>query len=442
MIENRVGLTAERAVLVGLIAPGTHTAEDARLDELANLVEAAGAEPAARVVQRRPAIDPAYFIGKGKVQEVAAVKEATEADVVIFDNDLSPAQIREVEAVVKCKVLDRSELILDIFATRARTREAHLQVELAQLEYTAPRLRGMWTHLERIAGTGGGAGAGGVTGIGTRGPGETQIEIDRRIVSKRISQLKAELKEIDARKLREVQARSHEHFTVCLVGYTNAGKSTLMNTLTGAGTYTADQLFATLDTKTRRWTLDKGVNVLLSDTVGFVRDLPHHLVASFKATLEEAVHADLLLHVIDASHPQVETQIEAVYQVLAELGCDRKAIIPVLNKIDMADEASVAVLRANLPNAVELSAKTGEGLDKLAKAVLARRKGIEVRIGIKVPLADGRSLALARAHGQVHNERFDDTYWYAELFVPQFALHLLNQSGQNIEVTIAPDVMG
>src|SRR5204862_2199362 len=276
----------------------------------------------------------------GKAIEIAHLAAMHEADVVVFDNDLSPSQIGELEKIINeeigtprgeagVKVLDRSELILDIFATRAQTHEAKLQVELAQMEYTYPRLMKMWGHLERIQ-----SGAGGGIGIGTRGPGETQLETDRRIVRKKISDLKSEIETIQARKSRLVSKRNLEHFTVCIVGYTNAGKSTLFNTLTAAGTYADDKLFATLDTKTRAWRLERGTEVLLSDTVGFVRDLPHNLVASFKATLEEAVHADLLLHVLDVGHPHAEQQFQIVHEVLEEIGAKDKPELLLLNKID------------------------------------------------------------------------------------------------------------
>src|SRR5205807_3676983 len=253
-----------------------------------------------------------------------------------FDNDLSPAQVRNLEKATTVKVIDRSELILDIFASRARSVEARLQVELAQLEYALPRLRRMWTHLSRYTG-----------GIGLRGPGETQLEEDRRLVALRIRDLRGRLVEVQARKEREVRSRQEEH-TVSLVGYTNAGKSTLMHALTGAGVYVEDKLFSTLDTRTRQWHLKDWGRVLLSDTVGFIRDLPHHLVASFKATLEETRQARLLLHVVDASNPAAEDQIKAVNGVLKELGCGKKPTLLVFNKVDqLADRSLVQVLQTH-----------------------------------------------------------------------------------------------
>src|SRR5205085_5904317 len=277
--------------------------------------------------------------GQGKLQELKELVQSADADVVVFDNDLTPAQIRNLEKATEVKVLDRSELILDIFATRAQTHEARLQVELAQLEYAMPRLRKMWTHLSRQVA--------GAVSIGMRGPGETQLEVDRRLSAKRIRDLKERLAAIQKRKEREVAARKGEH-TISLVGYTNAGKSTLMNALTGAGVVAKDQLFSTLDTRTRQWAIKDWGRVLLSDTVGFIRDLPHHLVASFKATLEEARQARLLLHVVDASNLHAEEHIQAVTAVLKELDCDSRPTLLVLNKIDQLKDLSyLQVLQAH-----------------------------------------------------------------------------------------------
>ncbi len=323
MNNSREELTVhlERAVLVSVALPHRPWISDDPLDELRGLATTAGAVVVASILQKREHVVPASYIGKGKLVELQEAVEAHDADVVIFDNDLSPAQTRNLEKATSIKVIDRSELILDIFASRARTVAARLQVELAQLEYALPRLRRMWTHLSRYKG-----------GIGLRGPGETQLEEDRRLVTLRIRDLKAKLVVVQARKQREVRGRSEEH-TVSLVGYTNAGKSTLMNALTGADVYVEDKLFSTLDTRTRQWHLPPppmtaesaatrgGYKVLLSDTVGFIRDLPHHLIASFKATLEETRQARLLLHVVDASSPFAERQIQAVTSVLKELDC-------------------------------------------------------------------------------------------------------------------------
>ncbi|HUH01656.1 MAG TPA: GTPase HflX [Kofleriaceae bacterium] len=420
-------------MLVGLYAAGDLEEPDLSLDELASLVDAAGGVVVGRSFQRRQptkdgdvvAMSAATYIGKGKAQHVASLVQDLEANVVVFDNELTPAQIRELEKLMGCKVIDRSELILDIFAGRARTREARLQVELAQLEYTAPRLRGMWTHLERQAGTGGSS-----VGLGMKGPGEKQIEIDRRIVKSRITKLQTELETIHGRKQREVQSRIANAFTVGLVGYTNAGKSTLMNALTDAGTYQADQLFATLDTKTRQWKLGSGPAVALSDTVGFVRRLPHHLIASFRATLEEALNADLLLHVIDASHPQAFDQITAVERVLAELGCELGRVIPVLNKVDaIADPDALVGLRARMHGAISISARTGAGLDLLTADVARRRSATWVNVRVSSPASNGKVQAVARSRGCIIEERFDDDRWIASLELSRADLPALRGAG-------------
>jgi GTP-binding protein HflX len=424
----------ERAILVGVeLRDADHDARES-LEELWALAESAGAIVIDKMLQKRERIDPTTFIGKGKVEELAANVRLRSADVVIFDDDLSPAQLREVEAVCACKVIDRSELILDIFAGRARTHEARLQVELAQLEYTAPRLRGMWTHLERIAGAGGGTGIGGVGGIGTRGPGERQIEIDRRLVDRRVTQLKRQIAEIDRRKVRQVRSR-HGHFTVSLVGYTNAGKSTLMNTLTGAGVFVADRLFATLDTKTGRWNLGGGAYALLSDTVGFIRRLPHHLVASFKATLEEAIHADLLLHVVDASSPAALRQYESVRGVLEELGCAAHKTLVLLNKLDaVTDPAALSVLRHQLPEGISISAKTGMGLDGLVERVRGLVAGEPLRAVLRVPAADGRAVSAIERHAQVSQRRYDDGAVEMDVTIGSRALHRLRELHAGITV--------
>jgi GTP-binding protein HflX len=393
-----------------------------------------------RAIQKRPKVCPATYIGSGKAAELAEYAREKDADVVIFDNDLSPSQIREIEKRCERRVIDRTELILDIFAGRARTNEARLQVELAQLEYTVPRLRGMWTHLERIAGAGGGTKAGAVGGIGTRGPGERQIEIDRRIVAKRVAFLKDQLDKIDRRKLREVRARG-DHFTISLVGYTNAGKSTLLNALTGAGAYVADQLFATLDTKTRRWDLGGGQTALLSDTVGFVRDLPHQLVASFRATLEETIHSDLILHVIDAAGYDAPAQVAAVEQVLAELGCDNIPRLNVLNKMDLEDDMSTLhILRHSLPDAVEISAARGAGLDHLTRTVLERMRDRYVRLSLEVDSANGRLLAYVNRHGHILDQQFMDGRTRLKLRLPTTELQrVVNLGGVIVETEKAFD---
>ncbi|MBI4579518.1 MAG: GTPase HflX [Planctomycetes bacterium] len=406
--RTHLSVVQERAILVGVALRGSgHDAAESLL-ELAALAESAGATIVHSVRQKRETIDPKFYIGKGKVDELADRVKSGKADVVIFDDDLSPAQLREIEEACGCKVIDRSELILDIFASRARTNESRLQVELAQLEYTAPRLRGMWTHLERIAGAGGGTGAGTVGGIGTRGPGERQIEIDRRIVSRRVTWLKRQIAQIDRRKIRQVRAR-HEHFNVSLVGYTNAGKSTLMNTLTDAGVRAEDRLFATLDTKTARWNLGDGLHALLSDTVGFLRRLPHHLVASFRATLEEAIHADLLLHVVDASSPAAWEQYQAVTQVLNDLGCGEHDTIVLLNKMDLVeDRSAMQMVQRRLPDAMAISARTGVGISNLVEAVRKLVSGPPRQVTLHTRTHDGKAISAIEKHAQVLERRYLD----------------------------------
>jgi len=411
LLERPTPKADDVALVAGAYPRGEPEGPDRMLDELASLVEAAGGRVVARSYQLLPpgkrAVHPATFIGRGKAEQIADLAEAHEANVVVFDNELAPAQIRELERIVKRKVIDRSELILDIFASRAKTHTAKLQVELAQLEYTAPRLRGMWTHLERQAGT---------TGpLGMRGPGEKQIEIDRRLVANRIRHLKKDIELTLRRQARRVAARASQNFCVGLVGYTNAGKSTLMNALTGAGVYAEDKLFATLDTKTRAWRPQPGVNVMLSDTVGFVRDLPHYLVASFRATLEEALRADLLLHVIDVAHPHAAEQVETVEQVLSELGRDTGAMICVLNKADVVGENSeLESLRARLARSVVVSAKTGAGLEELAAMVVSEVRVFGTRFRLRAAAENGELIAFVRGHAEVHEEKLDGLDWIAE----------------------------
>jgi GTP-binding protein HflX len=381
----------EKAVLVSVALPGRPWLGDDPLDELRGLAQTAKAVVVGELLQRRDNVVPGTYIGKGKLEELHQLVQAEDADVVIFDNDLSPGQVRNLEKTTKAKVIDRSELILDIFASRARSVEARLQVELAQLEYALPRLRKMWTHLSRYKG-----------GIGTRGPGETQLEEDRRLVALRIRDLKSRLVAVQARKKREVGSRFDEH-TVSLVGYTNAGKSTLMNRLTGSDVLVKDQLFSTLDTRTRQWRLADWGRVLLSDTVGFIRALPHHLVASFKATLEEARQAKLLLHVVDAGNLHAEEHIVAVKKVLKDLDCDDRPTLLVLNQIDR-----LKVLQAHHPRAVAVSAKTGQGLDELRDAVIEMLSADFAQVTIDVDAGNGRVLAYLAAHAEIYRQEFHD----------------------------------
>jgi len=406
-LRQTLKVKKERAILVGAVLRSLDTGDD--LAELTALAQSAGAIVVDRFRQKIRRINASTYIGKGKADQLAGRVRRFEADVVIFDNDLSPGQIRELEKIVEVKVLDRSELILDIFATRAKTRQAKLQVELAQLEYTYPRLTRMWSHLDSVAGAGGATAAGAVGGIGTRGTGEQQLEIDRRLVSKRITELKRDLENIDRRRVREIDAR-RGLFKICLVGYTNAGKSTLLNALTDAQVFVEDRLFATLDTRTRKWVPSRGAEVLISDTVGFVRSLPHQLVASFKATLEEAVNADLLIHVVDASNPDALKQIESVNNVLSEIGCGQKPILEVLNKVDVVKKISdLETLQTLFHNAVSVSARTGFGLDAFSEAVTARYKGAELMLRVTSSQSNGKVQSFLRAHGRIVSEEYADS---------------------------------
>jgi len=395
-------------LLVGILLPTSNADPADPLGELSDLAQTAGATVAAKLIAKRRDINPKSYVGSGKAREIAEKAAESQADTIIFDNDLTPAQIRELEEITERKVIDRSELILDIFAAHARTSESRLQVELAQLEYTYPRLRHMWSHLERVAG-GAATASTAIGGIGTRGPGEKQIEIDRRLVQKRVSYLKRKIAEVDRRKIRQIRRRKSA-YCVCLVGYTNAGKSTLINLLTGTGTYVADKLFATLGTKTRQWQLDNGPDTLISDTVGFIRDLPHHLIASFRATLEEAINADLLIHVADGSHNRLDDQIRAVDQVLEELGCNLDNRLMVLNKIDrISDPARVTVLRTRYPQAILLSAKTGQGADKLVEEVTKRRGAGAVYITLHADCRNGKLMQYIERHATITSRRYTDS---------------------------------
>lgn len=385
-----------RAVLAAVVPNTGPLPKDQVLDELKGLVKTAGVNVVGELVQFRQHPHPATCFGSGKIEELDMLVKATDAELIVFDNNLTPAQGKNLEDSLKTVIVDRSEVILDIFATHARTYEAMLQVELAQLLYFRTRLKRMWTHLERIEG-----------GIGTgRGPGEKQIETDRRLIDKRLSELKRKLRSVEERRERTVEKRSDET-TVSLVGYTNAGKSTLMNQLTGASVMAADRLFATLDTRTRRWEIPNWGVALLSDTVGFVRNLPHHLVASFRSTLEEARRADLLLHVVDASHPEAERQIHTVNEVLDEIGVATDNMLLVLNKVDAVEDRSlIDVLRAHHPDTVTISAAKGTGLDKLVPAVADRLGEGYVDAEIETDVGNGRLLSYLAAHGEVTDRKF------------------------------------
>ncbi|MCL4107134.1 UNVERIFIED_CONTAM: hypothetical protein GTU68_039126, partial [Idotea baltica] len=386
-----------RGILVAVVNRDDFPDKDTILDELKGLVKTAGVIVVGEIVQYRDKPHPALCVGTGKLEELEQMIAARDAELVVFDNNLTPAQGKNVEEATKTIIVDRSEVILDIFATHARTAEAMLQVELAQLLYFRTRLKRMWTHLERIQG-----------GIGTgRGPGEKQLETDRRLIDKRVTDLRRKLESVEKRRERTVSNR-REQTTVSLVGYTNAGKSTLMRRLTGADVLVADKLFATLDTRTRRWKLPNWGEVLLSDTVGFVRNLPHHLVASFRSTLEEAKQADLLLHVVDASHPQAESQIKTVYKVLEEIGIDCTNVLLVLNKVDKAERSLIDVLRVRYRNTVTISAIEGDGIEKLAAEVSSRLGEGYVDAVVETAIDNGRLFAWLGEHGDITERQYDE----------------------------------
>ena len=394
----------ERIVTVGVTLPSSSTEEtEAHLDELAQLVDTAGADVVAEVVQRRDAPDPATFVGKGKAAELRQVSEEVDSDTVVFDDELTPAQSRNLEKILGRTAIDRTAVILDIFAQNASTQEGKSQVELAQLRYRLPRLRGRGLALSQQAGR-----------IGTRGPGETQLEVDRRRLVRRMTKLESELRQLRAtrRTQRKARARSRNR-TVSLVGYTNAGKSTLLNHLTGAGVLVEDRLFATLDPRVRRLELPGGEAVLLSDTVGFVRKLPTTLVEAFQSTLEVVAESDLLVHVVDASAADPEGQMEAVRGVLDEIGAGEVPELVAFNKTDRFDDGvappvPLEVLRARHPGSVALSALAGDGIDAFLTALSDRLRALESVVELRVPYDRGDVLAALHREGEVLVEAHED----------------------------------
>jgi GTP-binding protein HflX len=422
-IRDELKVQHRTAVLVSVPDVELDLSKEHVLDELKGLVKTAGVKVVGEIVQLRQHPHPATLLGKGKIEELKQLADAVGAELIIFDNNLSPAQGRNLEQATKRIIVDRSELILDIFATHARTFESRLQVELAQLQYTRTRLKRMWTHLERVDGA----------GI-ARGPGEKQIETDRRLIDARIDELKSRLKEVETRRERMVRQRE-QHALVSLVGYTNAGKSTLMRALTGADVYVADQLFATLDTRTRKWHVPMWGDVLLSDTVGFVRNLPHALVASFKSTLEEARQADLLLHVVDASHPEAEQQVETVEKTLEEIGVPVRDFVLVLNKIDaVTDRGPIDFLRSKYTDSVTISARTGDGLDRLAHVVAERLGDGFVDAEVETSVGNGRLFAFLAEHAEVTDRRYDDSRVTLHCRVPRRLLHKVNGEDTTVRV--------
>ena len=425
-IEENKENKRDYAVLVGLRSPvlGADSADEESLAELGALVETAGGEPVGTILQSREKPDPHSFIGEGKVEEVRRMVDNSDATMVIFDNDLSPSQIRVLTELCGVQVLDRSGLILDIFAQRAKTKEGCLQVELAQYQYLLPRLIGMWLHLERQGGTGG-------SPIGTKGPGETQLETDRRHIRRKIDKLKEELEEV--RRVRSTQRQrrmKNEIPVVAIVGYTNAGKSTLLNAITGAGIPANDRLFDTLDTTTRLLTVSDTLEVVISDTVGFIRKLPHQLVEAFKATLEELEYADLLLHVIDVSNPEWREQARIVDELIRELGAESIPCIRVYNKCDVAFTAQ----QEREADAVYISAKTGEGIPALLEAVDKKLDKGTKRVVIHLPYDRTGLLDGLYREAKVENVAYGETVDVTAVCTPR----IMGQLKDYIEGWVEP----
>lgn len=421
--RTKIQAANQRAILIAVLLPEDRDFEPEPLEELHGLAKTAGVEVLGTLIQNRNWVDPATLLGKGKVAELKLLVEELRPNVLIFDNNLSPGQLRNLEEELATPIVDRNELVLSIFATHARTFESQLQVELAQLLYLRPRLKRMWTHLERNEGA-----------IGSRGPGEQQLETDRRLLDARVTELRNRLKEVEKRRQLQV-AQRREQVTVSLVGYTNAGKSTLMNALTSADVYVANQLFATLDTRTRPWKLPHWGTVLLSDTVGFIRKLPHNLVASFRSTLEEARHANLLLHVVDASHPAAEHHIRTVNAVLKEIDIDTSHSILVLNKVDaVGDRALLDVLRRVHPQAVSVSAREGIGLAQLAQAVGERLSDGFVEASVETAVGNGRLFAYLAQHAEVSDRQYHDSRVTIRCRIPQRFLPMVPREDAHIEI--------
>lgn len=396
----------ERVILVGVqVNDNEDTGES--LDELEELAQTAGAVTVGKVIQNREAIHPGTYIGKGKIEEVRSLVLALDATGIICDDELSPAQLNNLERELDCKVMDRTLLILDIFATRAVTSEGKIQVELAQLRYRSARLVGLRESLSRLGG-----------GIGTRGPGEKKLESDRRLIRTRISALKEELSHVEKhRELIRARRDRGTMKTAAIVGYTNAGKSTLLNKLTGAQVLSEDKLFATLDPTTRTLNLDDGQQILLTDTVGFIRKLPHHLVEAFKSTLEEAKYADYIIHVVDASNPQVETQMHIVYETLRELGVLGKKTITLFNKQDLEGVSQLRDFKADYT--LKISAKTGEGLDSLKELLEKLLSEEQIYIERLFPYSEAGKIQLIREFGQLLSEEYTDTGIAVKARVPK-----------------------
>lgn len=403
----------ERVLLIG-VRTGEADDTDGSLDELEELVKTAGALTVGRVIQNREAVHPTTYIGKGKIDEVRALAAETDASGVVCDDELSPVQLRELEDELQMKVMDRTLVILDIFAGRATTSEGKIQVELAQLKYRLTRLTGLGRSLSRLGG-----------GIGTRGPGEKKLEMDRRLIRDRIAQLNRELKEV--KRHREVTRTKREKQSVpvaAIVGYTNAGKSTLLNTLTDAGVLEEDKLFATLDPTTRSLTLPGRQEILLTDTVGFIRKLPHHLIEAFKSTLEEAKYADIILHVVDASNPQMDVHMHVVYETLRELGVKDKKIITLFNKQDARTENGI-LRDFKADRTLPISARTGQGLDELKELLGELLRENKVYVERILSYANAGLVNLIRGKGELMSEAYEEDGIHVKAYVPMEIYHLL-----------------
>jgi GTP-binding protein HflX len=389
----------EKALLVALNTKDIDSEiVEEHLSELQELASTAGAETIMKIVQSKYSPDPAFYIGKGKAEELAVIVENSQIDLVIFDDDLSSTQVRNLERILNRKIIDRSGLILDIFASRAKSRESKTQVELAQLQYMLTRLTRAWTHLSKQYG-----------GIGTKGPGETQIETDRRIIRNRISHLKENLKKIESQRFTQRQGRK-DFLKVCLVGYTNVGKSTLFNRLTNAGVLAEDKLFATLDSTTRLLNVDKNKSILLSDTVGFIRKLPANLIASFKSTLDEVRNADVILHIIDISDSYFEDHIKVVEETLKELGSDKKTIVKVFNKIDILNNKDkIGYIKNNYKNSIIVSAEKGINIKTLVDKLIEMNENTFVEENVDLNLEDSKTAAKIHSLAEVLDTKYDDS---------------------------------
>ena len=436
--QDTMTTSPTRAFLVGVKLKGElQSNAESSLEELRRLAETAGMEVLAEIIQPRETPDPAYFIGRGKLEELEAIVSELKVEAVIFDNDLTPAQTRNLEKALDIVVVDRTSLILQIFAQRAQTKAAKLQVDLAQLQYALPRLTRLWTHLSRL-GTGGGTagGSAGRAGGVVRGPGETQLQIDRRLIRTQISRVKKALQKVE--KHRRVQRKQRqEMINVSLVGYTNAGKSTLFNALTSEKQLAEDKLFATLDPTTRTLDLPDNQHVLLSDTVGFLKKLPHHLVDAFKATLEEVAEADLLLHIVDVAHPEAEGQIDAVDEVLKELGALERPTLMVFNKVDLLeDEAHIQLFRSQYSDSLAISAQSGTGLEALKDLLAERFSTHNVEVSISLSYQDGKALDYLYKHGEVFNTDYQGESIKVKAKLPQRYLKALDRLTTNSTAVI------